>query len=109
MGRQSAIFNITEDAQLPYILFIIDGVEESDFSEMILEVKRNDGRILTKTAVVDDPGQPGTNIPMTIHFEWSAGDIISGNHRADLVLAVGGEPMRLPEINPILIVARKKR
>ncbi len=111
MGGRVAVFNIVQGATLPWMQFLLDGVEATDFLSMELEVRTVDGTLLDiKTAVVDDPGVPASSIPLAIHFEWAPGDTDQhGHYHADLVMTViAGEVLKIPERSPILIMVRGK-
>lgn len=101
-------FEIVEGAQLPVMSFVMDDVQESDFDSIGLAVRRSDGKLLNKVAVVTDPGDPPNKVPLSFEFQWAVGDIIAGTHAADLQMFVAGELLSIPTARAIQIIARKK-
>ncbi len=82
------------------IAFTCAGVDLSAYDSISLELKKPDGTIVTHALVIDDAaGGLG-------HFQLATGDIDEGNTFGQILMVLGGHPMRFPKPDPFRIYSR---
>lgn len=91
-----------EDDRLPDLSFEFEGVNLVIYASITLRIKREDGKLITSTGVVDDAAA-GLG-----HFEFLAGDLIEGNHLAEIrtVRLADTKPETYPSDQPINFIVR---
>lgn len=96
-------FNYVEDDELPNITLEFEGVDLGVFTSIVMNVRRPDGRLIVKTAVIDDAPNG------LLHFEWAVGDLIEGLQTADIVFTESsGKSETFPDDQPLEINVRPK-
>jgi hypothetical protein len=85
-----ALFYFVEADLLPTFPFVLEQEDEdgnvtgpidlSDYSAITLRMRREDGYLIEVAATIDNPTEG------ECHFEWAAGDLTVGIHRAEVRL-----------------------
>jgi len=73
---------LVENDLLPYLNVEWSGQDITSYT-IELHVRYEDGTKITRSAVVDDYNVGGAGTAL-FHFEWQAGDLITGTHTAEI-------------------------
>jgi hypothetical protein len=92
-----------EDDRLPDLAVEFEGTDLSGYTSILLHLRRADGKLVVKTAVIDDV----TN--GFFHFAWAAGDLAEGKHQAEIRLTTPtGQTLTFPEDQALEVHVRPR-
>lgn len=104
MSTDQAIFYMTEGDEQPdfIVQYEADNADLSQFSSIVLRMRRKGGDVITKTAIIDD--EPNG----VFHFKWADGDIIAGRNKVEIVFThTSGDTEIWPSRGAIIFVVRE--
>lgn len=95
------VIHYVDTDELPILSFEYEDQDLSVFASIVLRIRRPDGRLIEKAAVIDDA--PGG----LFHFEFAVGDLIFGHNRAEVRFTdLSGKSETFPAEAPIAIIVR---
>lgn len=87
----------------PNLTCAFENTDVSTYTSIVLSVKRPDGTVISRNAVIDD-GPGGL-----FHFAWQAGDLQYGISLAEIRFTdAGGGVLTIPNDNPMKLISRKR-
>lgn len=96
-----SVLRLVEGDLEPTLSFELAGQDLADYASITMRVRRDDGKLLSRAAVIDDAPNG------LFHFEWQAGDLVRGRHRMEIeFVSLGGGNFTIPSRAPILLDVR---
>lgn len=94
----SVLFEVEDEDGL-----VTGPLDLTGFISIDLRMRRDDGQLIVRPITIDD-GPNGLG-----HFEWAAGDLVQGEHKAEIrmVRTSDSKPETIPDEQPMIFSIRR--